>query len=479
MSAKSFIWVILFLLTIHNQGFPKDLPPVDGIIHEAFAPPVQGAVILEAVEAAPPERITEKVPLPPSPQEEWIPGYWAYDKKKSAFTWVCGVWRKTPPGMVWNPGYWKQFDEGWVWLRGFWHREPAQSIGFIEKAPPATIHENPGPSPAQNAFWAAGFWEYQESTNSFLWRSGRFEAMDPDWVFTPATYAWRPEGYVFLPAYWDWPLRERGAAYCTILLNPDDRWGVVNTPTVVMEPEAIIRNLYGSWPDHILVIHHCWTLYPDMWSDFCCPPPWWGWSSWWWLDWFLAWDLWWWWGHPGFPYPSWLSANSAELIPPPPSDLLPLLRHLSPPPIVGGSGMLPPDELLDAIEDATGHSRPILPADPMEREEIANRATLPFTERETLRPKGKPNGAEPTPPEIKTKEIDFGPSIEMIRPPIRASLLPPVRRRESSSPEESPGRLRPRFEPFEMGPGQPRHLIRPKWLRPANSPQTAPKDDVQ
>jgi len=496
---RLFISVFLF---IGVQGFAVEPEHLGGPIHEAFVTPIQGAVIYEAIAEAPPQRITERIPNRPGDEEEWIPGYWAWDKKKADFVWVCGVWRKPPPGTLWNPGYWNQLDEGWVWIPGFWHNQPAQNLHYIKKPPPATVNENIGNPPRKDMFWASGFWDYNRARNSYQWRGGKWETMDQKWVFTPATYTWRPDGYIFVPAYWDWPLDDRGSAYCTIFLQPNQRSGIVHTPSVILEPEVIIRTLFVYWPDYIIFFHHWWHFHPGFWGDWCCMPPWWGWGGGWWgFDWFSAWNLWWWWGNPGFPFPWWMAAALAGMIPPPGAGVFPLMGDASPPPIIGPNGMLPPNDLIEAI----GGDQPILPADPQDREDIEDQVKPPTSDQGDLRPNGPEGGTPPLPPEVDEGSINQGPAQTLppipetpsFRPPIqpvptrpiqpttpRPFYPPPQRqpRPEFETPRPTwpqperprPQWPRPQYRPPQQRPHWPRPEFRPPQQRPPSRPEFTP-----
>jgi len=473
MTASLFRYLFLSIMFFGAQGFAEEPEALDGPIHEAFVTPVYGAVIYEAVAQEPPSRITEKIPPAPGDQEEWIPGYWAWSQKKGDYVWVCGVWRKPPPGLIWNPGYWTQLDEGWVWIPGFWHSQPAQNLAYIRKAPPATINENVGNPPSDNMFWAAGFWDYSRSRNSFQWRPGRWESLDPNWVFTPAGYTWRPDGYLFIPSYWDWPLESRGAAYCTILLDSSQS-GIVHTPTVILEPEVIIRTLFPCWPDYVIFFHHWGFYHPGFWDGWCCVPPWWGWGGgWWWFDWYFAWDLWWWWGHPGFPYPWWLAAALAGIIPPPGAGIFPLMADVNPPPIVGPKNMLPPDDLIEALGD-----RPVLPADPERRADIVDQVTPPPSENEDLRPEGTPGEKPPEPPAVEQDDVDQGPRQYLPPIPETPAYRPPIRPVQPAQPSPRPFTPRPSYpRPEVERPQTPRPFYpprdqrpRPRWPRPERTP---------
>ncbi len=446
-------------------------------IHEAFVTPIQGSVILNAIDLKPPERFTERIPEQPGPIAEWIHGYWAWNEKKEDFEWICGVWRKPPPGHIWNSGFWKKFDEGYVRIPGFWHTEPAQNLEYIKKPPPAPVDEKIDNPKKLNLFFAMGYWQYNPQTNSYTWTPGTWTEMDENWVFNPAYYVWRPQGYVFIPAYWDWPLETRGSAYCTIFTEPPSR-GMISTPTIILEPETIIETLFVCWPDYAYFFHYWWFYHPGFWEHhWCCTPPWWGWGSWWWFDWCRQWDLWWWWGNPGFPFPWWMPAALSGMIPPPPHELVPLIDKAHPPVFISQAGPIPLNNLLNAIDSLARNGRPILPSDPQIRKDILNTVEIPESEAKDVRPQGKEEGETPPKPWIKPiEEIEISSMPQTIPSlPKEPSVQPPIRRIPTSTPPSR--RYRPQ-QPVEESQRYPpsRRPLRP-WppRRQQQTPQTTPQ----
>src|SRR5262245_49415741 len=216
----------------------------DGPIHEAFVPAVTGITALEAIAKEPPPPIIEKAPPPCDPQAVWIKGYWDYDEDSDDFQWVGGCWRRPPRNHVWIDGFWQPFDQGWVWIRGFWSPVPVHNLVYISEAPPDPPEEDAPTPPGRDYFWLAGHWGYDHRAG-FVQYSGRWMEMDPRFVLVPASFTWRPEGYVFIPAYWDWSLEERGCTYQTVYIEPAVRVGFVYEPAVVVEPAFVVSWCYS------------------------------------------------------------------------------------------------------------------------------------------------------------------------------------------------------------------------------------------
>lgn len=89
---------LVSLLFIASQGFGVQTLD-DEPIHEAYALPITGAIVLDAVTATPPSPINEHIPPQRDSRAIWIKGYWAWSSDRNDFYWVTGVWRLPPP---WN-----------------------------------------------------------------------------------------------------------------------------------------------------------------------------------------------------------------------------------------------------------------------------------------------------------------------------------------------------------------------------------------
>lgn len=332
----------------------------NGPVHEAVVTRVSGNTLLEAVPEKPPEPINERIPRQLDFQAEWIGGYWAWDTQEGQFVWVSGAWRRPPPGHQWVTGFWKQAEEGWVWFPGFWSRSGGANLQYINIPPPDPIDENIAPPPSKEYFWSPGFWQFSVDGHEYLWVPGQWEELDSNWVYVPSHYVWRPGGYVFVPGFWDWPLEDRGTAYAAAIIDPEHRDGVVYEPILILKPEIIVRNLYFYYPDYITFFQYHWHFHHDYWVSCACAPPWWQWESWWCFTSNDQWGLWWWYTHPGYPHPSWMTAEINGILPPPNSDLVLLFSKKATPLIVTPNGVVSREGLLKAINKITGEFSPVL-----------------------------------------------------------------------------------------------------------------------
>ncbi len=277
-----------------------------------------GEIFIQGIPEDPPANLTEEIPSQADQQTRWIPGYWAWSKEYSDFIWVSGVWRRPPPGFQWISGYWKRYSEGWVWIHGFWSDLPESKLRPIAEIPPDPIDEKLGqaPAPADAYFWIPGYWSYDWKTRNYVWNAGKWEALDVNWVYVPGHYMWREEGYVFAPAFWDWPLDQRGTAYAAVYILPSFREFAVYQPSVVLEPLFILDLYYPYWTNYSCLYHSHFFYNFDLWAAWGAIPPWWNWNDWWALTWQDSLGLWWWWSHPGYPNPSWIDAQIAAKIAP-------------------------------------------------------------------------------------------------------------------------------------------------------------------
>ncbi len=312
-----FLFLMILLPTFSysdNFAFNNDTP-----IHEAYATHYEYA--------SPPERVAKKPPaekvqnIPPKPTEDsvWVSGYWTWIPETNEFKWLCGVWRRPPPNHEWVSGSWIKNEEGWSWLQGFWNLVPEEKLAFVREKPPTKINENPAPATDKNSFWAFGYWKYDTEKKSYGWNEGSWQKFDKNWVLAPANYIWRPNGYVFVPPYWDYPIDQRGALYtCTYPLNK------ITTDTV-------LQNSFARYPDHLSWIQHWWQFNRSWWENCSCTPPWWNWDNWWTFAWQDQWALWWWYTHPGSTQPDWLTKEISDKIVPASNNVIELMKQMKVP----------------------------------------------------------------------------------------------------------------------------------------------------
>ncbi len=140
--------------------------------------------------APPPPARTETPPPRPSQNATWVPGYWMRGEGEAA----------TAPGAV----------NGWVFLPGFWRVPPSDiaqelTVRAPEPPPPPRIEpeETKGPSPAANAVWTPGYWQWNGA--AYVWIAGAYRVPpSAGQRWTPST--WRVgvggRGAVFVPGGW-------------------------------------------------------------------------------------------------------------------------------------------------------------------------------------------------------------------------------------------------------------------------------------
>ena len=419
-------------------------PVEEGPIHEAFVSQVSENYVVRSISHEPPLPINERAPERMDQEAAWVPGYWDWDDKWQDFLWVSGFWRKPPPGHEWIPGFWQQYPEGWVRVSGFWSAVEERDLMYIDITPPDQIDEKVQYPPNRDYFWVPGHWEYSFQIKDFYWHPGRWDLLDPYWILVPAHYIWRPEGYVYVPAYWDWPIDDRGHVYSCVLIDPLAREREIYEPSVVVGEIYVLRRLLLFYPDYICFFHHHWHFHPDFWNDFCCAPPWWEWDTWWCYTWHDTWGLWWWYAHPGFPNPWWITLELNNQIPVPLADLLSWFSNILGPSIVLKNGVVSPNQLIDAIAKTTNKVSPILPADPNLLDKIQNAANpVPIDARNILKPGGRRLPLDPRAVTPRLPKPVIGPEVQPER--IRPSVLPkkPTRPSQVQPPRVPPPSYQP------------------------------------
>jgi hypothetical protein len=74
---------------------------------------------LIVVNQPPPAPLQETQSPQPSPQDVWIPGYWAWRNNQQQ--WIPGHWEVPPhPGATWIPARWEQRGSEYVFVDGYW-----------------------------------------------------------------------------------------------------------------------------------------------------------------------------------------------------------------------------------------------------------------------------------------------------------------------------------------------------------------------
>lgn len=418
-------------------------PYTEGAVHEAYVTPsTEGGAVIRSISQQPPQPINELIPPQCHSEAIWIAGYWSWNEEIKDFIWISGLWRRVPPNHVWIPGVWKQFGSDWAWLPGFWSAQPLENLHWIADHPLDPREEPIGDAPGNGYFWMPGYWTYEADSKQFSWLAGRWVQLDPEWMYTPAYYLWRPEGYIFIPGYWDLPLELRGCPYSPVLVDRSIRDSVIYLPSLVLQPESILHWCLTHYPDYSLFLFHHFHFHSDFWKTWCCTPPWWNWEACWCFNWSDTWGLWWWWTTPGYPNPFWIGAELSTLIPPPSQKLEAWMRTVVPPAMITPWGAVSPGVLIDAI----GGAAPILPSNPEKIQKIYEQVKPDLPYQEHLRPTGKRNPLSLPRPEIG--ESNFPKDIHVLAPP------KPVRIPESYT--ESPKFVVPKPQtPYPVLPSPP------------------------
>ncbi|ADI37922.1 hypothetical protein [Waddlia chondrophila] len=471
-------WFLSFIFTLSfsNQNWAQEYQPVEnGDVHEAFVTRVAGNILIDAHSKPPPTPIRERIPRQTDNAAIWLGGYWAWSDSKQDYIWTSGVWRRPPPGHQWIDGFWKEFNDGWAWIPGFWSDKNLSQLSYINLAPPSAIDENVPSAPQDNYFWNPGFWWYNPNANEYEWVDGRWEELDPNWVLIPAHYTWRPEGYVFIDAYWDWPLDSLGEAYEPVYIPPAQRETIVYEPTKIVEVSYIIDHYFYTYPDYTSFYYHHFHYHPHYWENHCCAPQWWLWDTWWGLSWSNQWGLWWWYSNPGYPAPLWITGNISSTLPPPRPALYNHMKKVRPPEFITPRGIVPPNTILKETQRISGSRRPIFPSNRAQRDKIWQEVSPKGNEK--IRPEGRPRPFNPDirRSSLKKPRIDTEPVQRVPRAPEGRLPKIPKRPERPSVPQAQkpdiqrrPPRRPDGEQPPIRRPTRPRvDFDRPDFERPA------------
>ena len=241
-----------------TEGIPEQLaaappaaerpvrPLTEGPLHEAFLSPARDRDP-ERIPKSPPAPIIERPGVDaPSPNAQWIEGYWEWDAGRKDFVWVTGTWRVSPPGRFWVNGYWKRDDKGWFRVPGFWSDRKTDRIDFRKDGPPADRPaEEPGESPGPDHFWIPG--QYVPDGDGVVWKPGFWAKSQPGWAWVPAQWVQQPEGWTFQEGYWDRVLEDRGTLFAPAEVDEPARVAeTVYQPYTEVSPESY-GLLYGAF----------------------------------------------------------------------------------------------------------------------------------------------------------------------------------------------------------------------------------------
>lgn len=352
-------------------------------LHEAFVTPSDRGILLKAIPYEPPSPVSEGIPRQRTEEAVWIPGYWYFSDEEDDFIWISGLWRRSPPKQVWTPGSWRKIQDGWVRLPGYWSVDDPSSMRYVAEPPPDPISENAGPPPSDDHYWYPGFWFFSNDSKKYEWVSGQWMRYNPQWILVPGQIIWRPEGYLALPPYWDYPLDKRGDLYSPVQVEPAARKGYHFTPFVILDLPKILEMLLASYPDYLPEVQHDIHYYPDRWKGLMGVPVWLSWPEWWTLPSMEQWALWWWYTHPGYPAPFWISPQLVQYLPVPSEKQVQLAAF--PPPQITKRGPISRQHLLESIRHFYGVPREnaVVPVVPHSANFVA---FLPPVPRKSLRP---------------------------------------------------------------------------------------------
>ncbi len=216
-----------------------------GPLHEAFVSPLEDTFQPTTVVAEQPPVPIDEVPPNVRPEDSlWIPGYWFWSATDNSYVWVSGVWRVPPPGQRWIPGYWERTDGGARWISGFWASGQMTQVDYLPP-PPESLDRGPtSEAPGADFFWLSGYWVYLNS--DYRWQPGYWTQAYDNWMWMPAHYCWTPRGAVFLNGYWDYPLDNRGVAFCPVRFQnqPYLAPGYRYTPTAAVRSRNLLLHMF-------------------------------------------------------------------------------------------------------------------------------------------------------------------------------------------------------------------------------------------
>jgi hypothetical protein len=182
--------------------------------HEALGAPGKDSKP-ERSDRSPPLAIVERPgAATPSPNAQWIGGYWTWNESRRDFDWVTGVWHVAPAGKFWVSGYWRRDPTGWWRVPGFWsegraaapapgHDAPAvpPELGRTRPLLPERPREFIGPPPGPGYFYVPG--EYVPQGPQLVWKPGFWYPSQPGWEWIPAHWVRQASGWAFREGYWN------------------------------------------------------------------------------------------------------------------------------------------------------------------------------------------------------------------------------------------------------------------------------------
>jgi|GEM_PF-3102446 len=191
---------------------PVETPQAEpGPLHEAFQEPSGRSATVRPPKAPPAPRAETPTDDRPSPDAQWVAGYWSWDPARNDFTWIAGAWRVPPKGTIWVNGRWVRDARGWTRVPGFWSARqagrvvdrvasPASNDWRVTGPPAAAPADDPGPAPGPDAFYVPG--HYTPKGRGVVWTPGYWSRSRPGLEWVPARWVRRPNGWDYREGYW-------------------------------------------------------------------------------------------------------------------------------------------------------------------------------------------------------------------------------------------------------------------------------------
>jgi hypothetical protein len=228
----------------------------DGPLHEGFLEKPSRAPRVWVPKPPPAPIVEQRGSNRPSPDSEWVPGYWGWDPKRNDYVWMTGGWRVPQKGMIWIAGRWARDNRGWYRIPGFWRdylaiptaAAAADREAWRTSGPP-TEHpdDTPGPAPSPDFFYVAG--HYHPEGDRPVWTAGFYAHIQPGWDWIPARWVRLPDGWDFREGYW---IRSTGLAAAGqrhVVARPTNN---STLPAAIVEP-AVEPRFSSTAPETIRV----------------------------------------------------------------------------------------------------------------------------------------------------------------------------------------------------------------------------------
>ncbi len=169
----------------------------------------------EEITVAPPPTPREVRPEAPSPDHEWVPGYWRWNGER--YLWSAGRWERPPrPGQHWVQPQWMRHGGDWIFVPGLWSSPevPSEAPAPLPDVVPTTrVAPTPMPPPPTPLAAPIVAPSMAEMIPEMVTRRTAARALPAGPIETsvapPARRAERRpaahrRGDVWVPGYWSW-----------------------------------------------------------------------------------------------------------------------------------------------------------------------------------------------------------------------------------------------------------------------------------